>query len=72
MPPEKGPLTSEQKDTLATAYKNGYWNVPREITQQDLADLIGLSDGMLSRRLRQGVKIAVEQLLFGPSGKPFE
>jgi predicted DNA binding protein len=72
MPSEKGPLTSIQKDALATAFENGYWNVPRGITQQELADLIGVSDGMLSRRLRRGVEIAVEQLLFGPSGKPFE
>ncbi|HZD42475.1 MAG TPA: helix-turn-helix domain-containing protein, partial [Methanomicrobiales archaeon] len=45
MPSEKGPLTSEQKDVLATAFENGYWNVPREITQEELSDLIGVSDG---------------------------
>lgn len=72
MPKEKGPLTSEQKDALATAYEQGYWDVPRKTTQEELADFIGISDGLLSRHLRDGVKIAVGELLFGPGGKPYE
>jgi hypothetical protein len=72
MPPEKGPLTPAQKDALATAFENGYWDVPCEITQQELAALIGISESTLSQRLRQGVKIAVGELLFGSGGKPFE
>ncbi|MDS0294947.1 bacterio-opsin activator domain-containing protein [Halogeometricum luteum] len=44
MPPEKGPLTSEQHDILATAYESGYWDVPRKTTQEELAELIGVND----------------------------
>ena len=72
MPPEKGPLTAEQKDVLATAYEQGYWEIPREVTQGELADFMGLSDDLLSSRLRAGVKLAVETVLHGPSGKPYE
>ena len=72
MPIEKGPFTSKQKDALATAYNNGYWDVPRQITQRELASLIGVSESELSRNLRSGVKTAVGELLFGPGGKPFE
>jgi len=71
MPPEKGPLTSEQHDVLATAFENGYWDVPRKTTQRELADFIGISDGLLSRHLRDAVKIAVGRRLFGPSGEPY-
>lgn len=72
MPAEKGPLTSEQHDILATAYESGYWDVPRRTTQEELAELIGISDGLLSRRLREGAKSAIGELLFGPGGKPYE
>ena len=72
MPAEKGPLTSAQHDVLATAYEQGYWDVPRKITQGELADLIGLSDDALSRHLREGVRTVVGELIFGPGGKPFE
>jgi hypothetical protein len=65
MPPEEGPLTAEQKDALATAFENGYWSVPREISQSDLAELVGISDNSMSQRLRRGVKVAVAELLYG-------
>jgi predicted DNA binding protein len=65
MPPEEGPLTPEQKDALATAFENGYWDVPREISQRDLAELVGISDNSMSQRLRRGVKVAVAEVLYG-------
>lgn len=70
MPPEKGPLTSAEHDVLATALEAGYWDVPRESSQSELADLIGLSDDILSRHLRSGVKTAVGVSLYGPAGGP--
>jgi hypothetical protein len=65
VPPEEGPLTPEQTDALATAFENGYFDVPREISQRDLADLIGISDNALSQRLRRGVKTVVSEQLYG-------
>ncbi|MFB6311454.1 MAG: helix-turn-helix domain-containing protein [Salinirussus sp.] len=65
MPPESGPLTPEQRDALTVAYEEGYWDIPRGTTQQELADLVGISDNSLSQRLRRGTKIAVADLLYG-------
>jgi predicted DNA binding protein len=72
IPPEKGPLTSEQHDVLVTTYERGYWDVPRETTQRELADFIGISENLLSRRLRDGVRLVVGEQLFGPGGRPGE
>jgi len=68
MPPEKGPLTAEQKDLLATACERGYWDVPRGTTQRELAEFIGIGESVLSRRLREGVKLVVESVIYGPRG----
>ena len=67
MPPEEGPLTAEQADALSTAYENGYWDIPRGITQKELADLVGISDNSMSQRLRRGVKVVVGELMYGTS-----
>jgi len=64
IPPEEGVLSPEQADALATAYENGYWNVPREITQIELAEIVGISDNSMSQRLRRGVKLAVAEMLY--------
>ncbi|MFB6096988.1 MAG: helix-turn-helix domain-containing protein [Haloferacaceae archaeon] len=65
VPPEQGPLSPEQADALSTAYENGYWDVPRGITQTELAELVGISDNSMSQRLRRGVKVAVAEMLYG-------
>ena len=70
MPPEKGTLTSEQHDALATVYEQGYWDDSRKTSQEDLADSNGFRDQLLSRHLRNGVKIAVGALLLGPGANP--
>lgn len=65
LPQEEGPLTSEQRDALTAAYEEGYWDVPRGISQKELADLVGISDNSMSQRLRRGTKVAVSELLYG-------
>ena len=65
MPPETGPLTPEQQDALTAAYEEGFWDIPRGISQKKLADLVGISDNSMSQRLRRGTKIAVAELLYG-------
>jgi len=70
-PPEPTPLSSAEHDALATAYENGYWDVPRGTTQGELATLIGLSETALSHHLRNGVKQCVDRYLYGPGGYPF-
>lgn len=46
-------LTSDQWDTLHTAYERGYYDVPRRISQRELADELGISSSAVSQRLRR-------------------
>lgn len=48
-------LTEQQRDILTMAYYAGYYEVPREITQDDLAERLGISDSAVSQRLRRAV-----------------
>ena len=47
-------LTADQLESLVTASKQGYYNVPRDATLQDVAELLGISHQALSERLRRG------------------
>ena len=49
-------LSDEQQDTLAAATKLGYYDVPRGITQAELAEKLGVSHQALSERLRRAQK----------------
>jgi len=49
-------LTDEQAVALRTAYENGYFSEPREISLNDAADEIGLSSTAMSGRLRRGMR----------------
>lgn len=63
LPDEAGIITEEQRDAILTAYENGYWNVPRDVTLGELADLIGISDNATSQRLRRGIRTLVAETL---------
>lgn len=54
-------LSPVQRDTLASAYRSGYFKVPRRISQAALADELGISDSALSQRIRRGVEALIEQ-----------
>ncbi|MFC6763661.1 helix-turn-helix domain-containing protein [Natrinema soli] len=47
-------LTAEQSDALITAYEEGYYEVPRGISQDELGSLLGISGNSVSQRLRRG------------------
>jgi predicted DNA binding protein len=47
-------LTAAQQETLLTALRGGYFEVPREMTQSELADRLGISSQSVSQRLRRG------------------
>ncbi|WP_336343515.1 helix-turn-helix domain-containing protein [Halalkalicoccus ordinarius] len=49
-------LSDEQQETLAAATKLGYYDVPRGITQAELAEKLGVSHQALSERLRRAQK----------------
>ncbi|APW99257.1 bacterio-opsin activator [Halobiforma lacisalsi AJ5] len=48
-------LTEKQQDLLLTAYEEGYFDVPRGISQDELADRIGVSKSAVSQRLRRAI-----------------
>lgn len=56
-------LTNEQQTTLTAAYEQGYYEIPRRATAEDLADEVGVSHQALSERLRRGHGNLVENAL---------
>ncbi|WP_439027488.1 helix-turn-helix domain-containing protein [Haloarchaeobius sp. DT45] len=49
-------LTKEQRDIIALAFEEGYWEVPRNITLGELGARMDISDSAASQRLRRGIK----------------
>ena len=49
------PLTSSQREILATALEHGYFDIPRGINMVELAAECGVSDQAASERLRRGL-----------------
>ncbi|RQG93805.1 helix-turn-helix domain-containing protein [Natrarchaeobius chitinivorans] len=49
-------LTEKQQTLLAVAYEEGYFDVPRGISQDELADRLGVSKSAISQRLRRAIR----------------
>ena len=64
VPGEEPSLSSKQRETLRTAYREGYFRVPRQTTQGELADEMGISDSALSQRIRRSVGALVGETMF--------
>jgi predicted DNA binding protein len=48
-------LTAKQRETLITALEQGYFQVPRESTQQELAESLGIQSSSASETLRRAM-----------------
>ncbi|AGB39145.1 helix-turn-helix domain-containing protein [Natronococcus occultus] len=48
-------LTEKQRELLTVAYEEGYFDVPRRISQDELADRLGVSKSAVSQRLRRAI-----------------
>ena len=48
-------LTSKQQEAIRIAHQSGYFRIPREVTSEQLADQIGISNQAYSQRLRRGL-----------------
>lgn len=60
-------LSRGQYDALTEAAKRGFYDVPRDITLNELADELDTSHQALSERLRRGTQALIEDtLLIGP------
>jgi predicted DNA binding protein len=51
---EASDLTPPQREVLAVAYEKGYFEVPREVSAEDIGDELGISGQAVSERLRRG------------------
>lgn len=47
------PLTQHQYEALQAAYEHGYFEIPRAITLEDLADTLDITHQSFSERLRR-------------------
>lgn len=57
---EVTPISPVQRETLLSAYHQGYFQVPRRINQANLADELDISDSALSQRIRRSVSKLIE------------
>ena len=48
-------LTEKQQELLAVAYEEGYFDVPRGISQRELADRLEVSKSAISQQLRRAI-----------------
>ncbi|WP_424000322.1 helix-turn-helix domain-containing protein [Haloarcula salina] len=61
-------LTDEQRTALITAYENGYFGEPRDISLNEVAEEIGLSSTAMSGRLRRGMRNLVAATIIDKEG----
>ncbi|WP_255194654.1 helix-turn-helix domain-containing protein [Natronobeatus ordinarius] len=59
-------LTDGQRDALIMAYSNGYFDSPRDATQDDLAAELGITRQAVSSRLQRGMRRLVASTLITP------
>jgi len=57
-------LTEQQFDTVVRAYEHGYYDVPRDINQEELAEHFGISHQALSERLRRAHETIITNSLY--------
>ena len=62
-------LSKIQRETLALAHKRGYYDIPRAISQEDLADELSISRQALSERLRRAHAHVIATWLFETAGE---
>lgn len=56
-------LTDEQREALTAAFEAGYYEIPRNVTADELADDLGISHQALSERFRRAYQHMVEDEL---------
>lgn len=60
---EAADLTDAQRTALLTAYRNGYFDEPRETSLEELAEDLDISPTAVGGRIRRGVAALVETTL---------
>lgn len=62
-------LTDAQEEAISEAYRRGYYDVPREISLEELADELDISHQALSERLRRANKVLASEQMDEAAGK---
>lgn len=62
------PITPDQRETLLTAYREGYFEQPRQTTQAELAEQFDISRRAVSDRIHRGTRNLIATSLL-PSGE---
>lgn len=60
-------LTEKQKKIMLAAYKHGYYDIPRKIKSQDLAQKVNLSKPTLIEHVRKAESRLMEEIMAGYS-----
>ncbi|EMA43964.1 helix-turn-helix domain-containing protein [Halobiforma nitratireducens] len=60
-------LTEPQQEAIAEAYRQGYYDVPREISLEELANELDISHQALSERLRRANRVLASEQLEDPT-----
>ncbi len=63
-------LTAKQRETVETAYRRGYFEVPREVSLGELAEELDVSHQALSERLRRAQRTLLRFELADRGGAP--
>lgn len=61
-------LTGDQQQALVTAFEHGFYEIPRDVTLEDLADELDISHQALSERLRRGYENMIKEGLIVGEG----
>lgn len=56
-------LTEPQIEALVCAYRDGYFDKPREASLEDLSSVLGVSQAAVSGRLKRGIERIIEKTL---------
>lgn len=63
------PLTEEQRETLVVAYRSGYFDQPRQITQMELGEHFDISSQAVADRLKRGMRNLIRNSLVAPDAE---
>ncbi len=60
-------LTSKQLEILLLAYKNGYYEVPRDITLKEISEMVGVDKSVVSEHLRKAERKVLDEIFRYPN-----
>ncbi|MWG33813.1 helix-turn-helix domain-containing protein [Halomarina oriensis] len=69
LPENSQSLSERQSEALMTAYRAGYFEVPREVKLSDIAAEFDISDSAFSQRIRRGSSALIAETLIPEFGR---